>query len=926
MPPLPLTGERTLPDVPEENYWYRRHLVVYEWIAARVAGLRVVDMACGEGYGSDVLAGAAAAVVGVDANPEAHEHARLRYTRPNLRFERDLVESFAEPCDAVVFLQTIEHVEDAGAILEHFKSMLAPGGVAYVSTPNLLTLAPPGAEKSDNPWHVHEYRAEEFRELCEAHFPRVELLGLFHARKLRVHELAIKLGWDPVHKRLGLTKPFYDRFTPAIAASDFASGKGTSTRHWTSRRLPHGMSGRPAEPARSAGDLAIVLHTHMPYVEGFGTYPFGEEWLFDAVIRSYLPVLEVARDLTMTVTPVLADQLEDAGVRERLRRLPGRVADRRRRGRPRRRSPPECRPACEARAGPLPARAGAARRRRRRSAARPSSGRRRRAGWRWRPPRRPTRCCRCWRPARGCACSSTPASARTAAASAGTAASGCPSAPTRRASSGALAEHGVALVLRRPERATRRRWRRWRRCATEAGPVALPIDWEAISWLWSLDGYPSDPAHAQFAGKSLRGMRLWKVGGGAYDPDAAAAAARRQAGEFLAAAAARLRELPPPSGRRGLLVFAIDTELLGHWWSEGPIWLRAVLEGAEAAGVRLLTVPQALAEHEPVARPLAASTWGEDKDFGTWDSPAGRRPRLGRRGGWSCGCCGRSPAACADAAALRAARELLAVQASDWAFLDKRGQAGDYAFQRATDHAGALFEAIDSGSRHRPAYALPRPGPEPRSPAGALAPLTMTRVLILSWEYPPLIEGGLARHVRKLSEALVERDVEVHVLTRGGEESPAEERAGGVIVHRIREPKRPTDLGEFVAWVERMNSDMLAAGVELGDRYDFDLVHGHDWLVANACDHLAKRFDAPLVTTIHATEHGRHQGWVDKHPQTYIHGVERWITNRSERVIACSHYMREQIADIFGVDEERVTRDPQRDRPRRPASRRTRPS
>ncbi len=183
----------------------------------------------------------------------------------------------------------------------------------------------------------------------------------------------------------------------------------------------------------------------------------------------------------------------------------------------------------------------------------------------------------------------------------------------------------------------------------------------------------------------------------------------------------------------------------------------------------------------------------------------------------------------------------------------------------------------------------------------------MTRVLILSWEYPPLIEGGLARHVRKLSEAMVERDVEVHVLTRGGEESPAQELANGVVVHRIREPKRPTDLGEFVTWVERMNSDMLAAGVELGDRYEFDLVHGHDWLVANACDHLAKRFEAPLVTTIHATEYGRHQGWVDKHPQTYIHGVERWITNRSQRVIACSHYMREQIVDIFGVAEKRIS-------------------
>jgi SAM-dependent methyltransferase len=222
VPPLPLTGERTLPDVPEENYWYRRHLVVYEWIAARTGGQRVVDMACGEGYGSDVLAGAAASVAGVDANPEAHEHARLRYVRPNLRFQRDLVESFSEPCDAVVFLQTIEHVQDPGAILEHFKSMLDPGGVAYVSTPNLLTLAPPGAEKSDNPWHVHEYRAAEFRELCEAHFPRVELFGLFHARKLRAHEIAIKLGWDHVHKALHLTRPFYDRFTPAISSSDFS--------------------------------------------------------------------------------------------------------------------------------------------------------------------------------------------------------------------------------------------------------------------------------------------------------------------------------------------------------------------------------------------------------------------------------------------------------------------------------------------------------------------------------------------------------------------------------------------------------------------------------------------------------------------------------------------------------------------------------
>ena len=180
------------------------------------------------------------------------------------------------------------------------------------------------------------------------------------------------------------------------------------------------------------------------------------------------------------------------------------------------------------------------------------------------------------------------------------------------------------------------------------------------------------------------------------------------------------------------------------------------------------------------------------------------------------------------------------------------------------------------------------------------------RVLMLSWEYPPLIEGGLARHVRKLSENLAALGVEVHVLTRGREESPSEEIVEGVHLHRVREPLRPAELTEFITWVEHMNTDMLAAGVELGDRFDFDLVHGHDWLVAVAGDHLAKRFGAPLVMTIHATEYGRHQGWVDKHPQSHIHGIERWMANRAEQVIACSAYMRDHISDIYGIEEERV--------------------
>jgi 1,4-alpha-glucan branching enzyme len=452
-------------------------------------------------------------------------------------------------------------------------------------------------------------------------------------------------------------------------------------------------------PEESAGDLAIVLHSHMPYVEGFGTYPFGEEWLFDAVIRSYLPVLEVAERLTMTITPVLADQLEDAGVKERLRRfladwrIAAAAADLED-------VAPECREACVAeheRYGHalelLDADGG--------------------------DPLRPFQ--------------RAAAEGRIALASSAATHAVLPLLATRQ---------GLRLQLETGIRSHRRRfgwgggfwlpecayvpgldWRlaeqgvEWfcvdqsrhqqpldalAPIATEAGPVALPIDWEAIQWLWSLSGYPSDPAHAQFAGESLRGVRIWKVGGGGYDPAAAAAAANRQAGEFLAATAARLREYSATRKRRGLLVFAIDTELLGHWWSEGAIWLREVLAGADAAGVRLLTVPEALAEHEPVDRRLHASTWGEEKDLRTWDSPAvadlawgARRLELRLNRALALGLRGEG--------AKRAARELLAAQSSDWAFLDQRGQAGDYAYQRAISHSEAALEAIDS-----PAIADPR--------------------------------------------------------------------------------------------------------------------------------------------------------------------------------------------------------------------------
>jgi glycogen(starch) synthase len=184
------------------------------------------------------------------------------------------------------------------------------------------------------------------------------------------------------------------------------------------------------------------------------------------------------------------------------------------------------------------------------------------------------------------------------------------------------------------------------------------------------------------------------------------------------------------------------------------------------------------------------------------------------------------------------------------------------------------------------------------------------RVLLISWEYPPVIEGGLGRHVRKLSEHLVADGVEVHVLTRGGGHLSSEEERHGVIVHRVREPQFPKDVGAFLRWVKAMNSDMRTAAFELCDRLDFDLVHSHDWLVAGAARQVARKAELPWVVTVHATEYGRHQGWVQDHPQSHIHAVERAMVRRADHVITCSQFMQSQMMSVFGARTSRVSAIP----------------
>ncbi len=181
------------------------------------------------------------------------------------------------------------------------------------------------------------------------------------------------------------------------------------------------------------------------------------------------------------------------------------------------------------------------------------------------------------------------------------------------------------------------------------------------------------------------------------------------------------------------------------------------------------------------------------------------------------------------------------------------------------------------------------------------------RVLLISWEYPPVIEGGLGRHVRKLSEHLVREGVQTHVLTRGGGHLPVEEERHGVLIHRVQEPPFPKDVTAFVRWVDEMNADMRELGFELCDRFAFDLVHSHDWLVAGAAEPVARAIERPWLVTVHATEYGRHQGWVQNHPQSHIHAAERAMVRGADRAITCSRYMRSHVSSVFGISPRRVT-------------------
>jgi len=437
-------------------------------------------------------------------------------------------------------------------------------------------------------------------------------------------------------------------------------------------------------------ELAIVLHTHLPYVEGFGTWPFGEEWLWEAIATCYLPLLsllEGGAPVTLSLTPVLCDQLEAPGIAQRFTRFMQevrrethrldiahmRAAGERDVARELERAAGDYARALEHFAAidgdlltalspyaqwtssathavlPLLATDAGAR-------LQVQSGiaaHRVRFGEGWRGG--------FWLPECGHA----------------------------QWLDAVLAGAGVrATCVELTDRHGLGAREHLHPVAGEAGLVLVPIDRAIIELVWSERGYPSHGRYRDYHHHTIHRHNPWANDGAPYDHAQALALARRHASDFVARTLARLDRGGAGGQGNGLVVCALDTELLGHWWYEGVEWLEAVVDEAAAQGLALARLDDALERHPPLPATLreggpAVTTWGKRRDLSTWTAP---------------------PVAdlawMARAAELRivgaqrqvseaAIRQLLAVQASDWAFLVTSDLAAPYARERAAGHLRA---------------------------------------------------------------------------------------------------------------------------------------------------------------------------------------------------------------------------------------------
>lgn len=453
--------------------------------------------------------------------------------------------------------------------------------------------------------------------------------------------------------------------------------------------------------------------------------------------------------------------------------------------------------------------------------------------------------------------------------------------------------------------------------------------------------YPKEELGTMLHPSGIRlntGLKYYRITGDTsdkqyYDPIAARKKARDHAYHFVSRLQQealkqqemdnedQLKDAPPIC-----ITASFDTELFGHWWYEGPIWIEELCRHIHRNdNVTMTTAASYLRQCAPLeVRSLSFSSWGRDGYGDVW---------LGEDNHWiyrflhdmelRMMCYAESQRrfnGLEERTLNQMGRELLLAQSSDWAFMIDQQTTVQYATRRLKDHQNRFWE-LDSMLQTRciqeerlsELEQLDRLGQslDYRLYRGSrLRNLTIShfvakrRVIMLSWEFPPITVGGLSRHVYDLSCELAKQGVEIHIVTSSVQHLPSYEKMKEIHVHRCLTNQKKTI--HFMDWVLQLNIEMTERVKALVARgVTFDLIHAHDWMVSYAARMLKQELDLPLIATIHATEHGRNQG-IHTELQAKISEQEWRLMYDADRVICCSYFMKSELEKIFQVPAEKV--------------------
>ncbi len=496
---------------------------------------------------------------------------------------------------------------------------------------------------------------------------------------------------------------------------------------------------------------------------------------------------------------------------------------------------------------------------------------------------------------------------------------------------------------------------------TPAGVAAFGRDLETSRQVWDKnEGYPGDYYYREFyrdIGYDLdieyispyigenhiridTGIKYYRITGKTdrkevYNPQIASERAAEHAGNFLFNREKQVEYLASQMDRPPIIVSPYDAELFGHWWYEGPQWIDYLLRKMHYDQDNIKTItPWEYLNLYPTNQvaSLPMTSWGHKGYSEMWlDQPNDwiyrhlhqaeeRMVKMARAYPKAEGL--------QERALKQMARELLLAQSSDWAFIMNMGTAVEYAEKRTKDHIARfsrLYWAVRNDDLAEeeiktleyldnifPDIDYRIYSPETSNvvsfhSGGSVQAGQNRRIMMLSWEFPPKTVGGLARHVYDLSRALAAHGEEVHVITCHVPGARAYEIVDGVHVYRVHPVHMETH--NFLDWVERLNLAMIDCAQNLIRIHRFDLIHAHDWLVAQAGIVLKNAYRIPLVSTIHATEYGRNRG-IHNDIQRHINQIEWGLTYESWRVICCSRYMAREIAQVFQLPADKIRKIP----------------